>query len=379
MYSPTSPYNDLPTLPPAGFSESPQVLKAVISASRALALVTGLGKSIPNQTILINSVVLQEAKYSSEIENIVTTNDELYQALSTDDLNLNPAAKEVIGYREALWTGYLQLADRPFLDTNLFIKLVGIVNGHSAGVRTNPGTNIKNQQSGEVVYTPPVGEEIIRKQLKELGEFYSRTDTSLDPLVKLALGHYQFEAVHPFADGNGRTGRIINILYLVQQGLLDIPILYLSRYIIQNKGDYYRRLRAVTERSEWEAWVLFVLNAIEETAIYTAEKLKQIKESMDATADLIRTKEPRMYTKDLVELLYEQPYARISSLVDKKIAARRTSSEYLHKLVNIGVLQIVAVGRDKLFLNTRLYEILRGIESSSPKGTQPTLFTDNGN
>jgi Fic family protein len=376
MNTPTQPYNNLPSLPPPGSIETQRVLKAVISASRALSHLNGLGQSIPNQTILINSVVMQEAKDSSEIENIVTTNDELYRAISIDDINLTPAVKEVIGYREALWYGFERMrGDQPFLTTNMYVELVKIINGHTEGIRQTPGTNIKNKHTDEVVYTPPVGESRIRDLLANLENFYTSKDSDLDPLVRLAIGHYQFEAIHPFNDGNGRTGRILNILYLVQQNLLDMPILYLSRYIIQNKAEYYALLRAVTERQDWEDWIVYMLTAIENTAVYTAEQLKLIKQSMDITASIIKRETPRMYSKDLLEVLYEQPYTRIGALVSNGIASRRTSSEYLHKLVDIGVLKLVPIGRDKLFLNTRLYDILRGLEKKDAQTNQPTLFT----
>jgi Fic family protein len=375
--TPAEPYNNLPMLPPQKVVESQRVLKAVISASRALSHLNGLGQSIPNQTILINSVVMQEAKDSSEIENIVTTNDELYQAISIDDINLTPAVKEVIGYREALWHGYERIQNKqPFLTTNTFIELVKIINGHAEGIRKNPGTNIKNKTTGEVVYTPPVGEDRIRGLLTNLESFYAAQEDELDPLVRLAIGHYQFEAIHPFNDGNGRTGRILNILYLVQQGLLDMPILYLSRYIIQNKAEYYSLLRNVTERQDWEDWIVYILSAIENTALYTAEKLKLIKQSMEVTAETIKRSHPKMYSKDLLEILYEQPYTRINSLVDGGIASRRTSSEYLHKLEGIGVVRMMPVGRDKLFMNIRLFDILRGLEKKDVRPNQPDLFTN---
>jgi Fic family protein len=367
MNTPSLPYNTLPSLPPPEQIESQKVLKAVILASRALSHLGGLAQSIPNQTILINFVVLQEAKDSSEIENIVTTNDELYQAISSE-ISPTPAVKEVIGYREALWHGFTRLqGEQPFLTTNMFTEIVQIINGHDADVRRTPGTNIKNKRTGEVVYTPPVGEALIRSLLANLESFYASTEYDLDPLVRLAVGHYQFEAIHPFSDGNGRTGRILNILYLTQQKLLDMPILYLSHYIIQNKSEYYRLLREVTENEQWEAWILFMLAAVELTAMYTADKLRHIKDAMDRTAEEIRRGAPKAYSKDLVEILYEQPYTRISNLVARDIASRRTSSEYLHSLVDIGVLKLVTIGRDKLFLNVRLWEILRGIENQEIK------------
>ena len=246
------PYNDLPLLPPAMELETKAVLKQAIAANRVLANLRGLAAQIPNQGVLINSIVLQEARLSSEIENIVTTNDELYRADADADGKSDPHTKEVLRYRQALNFGFRQLKERP-LSTNLFIDIVRTIKQVDLGVRRVPNTALKNTLN-EVVYTPPVGEAVIREKLANLEQFIHAQD-GLDPLVKMAVMHYQFEAIHPFEDGNGRTGRIVNLLYLVEQGLLDIPVLFLSRYIIANKPGYYEGLRGVTERQDWECWI----------------------------------------------------------------------------------------------------------------------------
>lgn len=260
------PYNDLPMLPPPGVElETKSVLKKSIAANRELAELKGAGDVIPNQDILISSIVLQEARLSSEIENIFTTNDEMYRAASPDLFAAaDPHTKEVIRYREALWHGFQRLRERP-LTTNLFIELMQLIKQTDDGIRRVPGTKIGNSRTGETIYTPPDGEGRLRDLLGNL-ETFLHADDGLDPLVKLAAAHYQFEAIHPFTDGNGRTGRIVNILYLVEQGLLELPVLYLSHYIIKNKSAYYDGLRRVTEEGAWEEWILYVLNAIETTA-----------------------------------------------------------------------------------------------------------------
>lgn len=246
----------MPPLPPKAEVETKAILKKAISAGRALAELKGLGETIPNQSILVNSIILQEAKASSEIENIITTHDALFRAFSAKTSQVDPATKEVLRYREALWEGYSSLKDQPLLTTNLFISIVQTIRANNAGIRNTPGTKIVNAATGEVVFTPPEGEDIIRNKLKNLEDYIHAEDT-LDPLIKLALIHYQFEAIHPFTDGNGRTGRIINILYLAWKRLLELPVLYLSKYIIEQKSDYYRLLRGVTEREEWEPWILY--------------------------------------------------------------------------------------------------------------------------
>jgi Fic family protein len=351
-----NPFCDLPLLPPPVDLESKSILKKAISANRALAELKGAGDAIPNQTILVNSIVLQEARISSEIENIVTTTDELYRATGKDLSQIDPHTKEVFHYREALWRGFENIRNKP-LSTNLFIDIVRIIKQTDMGIRSVPGTKIANS-AGEVVYTPPEREPLLRELLANLERFIHAED-GLDPLVKLAVIHYQFEAIHPFTDGNGRTGRIINILYLVEKGLLDLPILYLSQFIIDNKSDYYKKLREVTENGFWEAWVLYMLHAVESTARKTRDKIYRIRDLMFETQELARQKAGTAYSKDLIELIFELPYCKIGFLEERGVAKRQTASVYLKKLESIGILEGLKVGREVYYINKRLLELLK--------------------
>lgn len=350
------PCNDLPLLPPDVDLESTAILKKTITANRELAELKGTGNAIPNQAVLVNTIVLQEARLSSEIENIVTTTDELYKAADTDPSKLNHQTKEVLHYREALWHGFENLKARP-LATNLFIDLVRIIKQSNMEIRKVPGTKIANSR-GEVVYTPPESESLIRDLLANL-ERFMHADDGIDPLVKLAIFHYQFEAIHPFTDGNGRTGRIVNILYLVDKGLLNIPVLYLSHYIIRNKNEYYTNLRKVTEKNAWEAWILYMLDAIETTARQTRLKIFRIRDLMNEAEELARTKASKVYSKDLIELIFELPYCKIRFLEQRAIAKRQTASVYLKTLEKIGLLKSLKVGREVYFLNEKLLAILK--------------------
>ncbi|MDM7919804.1 MAG: Fic family protein [Methanosarcina sp.] len=357
-FSPDKPFNDLPLLPPRAEIETKSILKKAISAGRALAELKGLGQTIPNQAILVNSIILQEAKASSEIENIITTNDALFRAFSAKTGQIDPATKEVLRYREALWEGFNNLKDRPFLSTNLFIRIVQTIRANQSGIRNTPGTKVANAATGEVVFTPPEGEDIIRNKLKNL-EDYIHIDDEVDPLIKLAIIHYQFETIHPFTDGNGRTGRILNILYLTQKNLLDLPVLYLSKYIIDNKSDYYQLLREVTEHEAWEPWVLYMLDAIEQTALHTRDKVTAIRDLLSEYVE--KAKEhltQRIYSKDLIELLFHQPYTKAQFLVDAEMCERKTAANYLKKLEDIGILQFYKMGKENLYLNRGLFEIL---------------------
>jgi Fic family protein len=350
------PFNDLPLLPPKADLESKAILKKAIAANRELAELKGAGDAIPNQSILVNSIVLQEARLSSEIENIVTTSDELYKAADGDPAKLDHATKEVLHYREALWHGYENLKVRP-LSTDLFIELAGIIKQTDLGIRKVPGIKIANNR-GATVYTPPEGESLLRKLLANL-ETFMHADDGIDSLVKLAVLHYQFEAIHPFTDGNGRTGRIINILFLIQKELLKIPVLYLSHFIIQNRAGYYAGLRQVTENRAWEPWILYTLDAIAATAWQTRTKIFRIRDAMIAAQELARTKAPKIYSKDLIELIFELPYCKIRFLEQRGLAKRQTASSYLKTLEDIGLLQSLKVGREVYFLNTALLGILR--------------------
>lgn len=355
---PTRPYNQLPPLPPRVNVETPAVLRKTISAGRELAELKGVGGTIPDQAMLINTLVLQEARASSEVENIVTTNDALFRAFTASTSQIDPVTKEVLRYRQALWEGFNKLSRRPLFSTNMLIRVVQTIKEEDAGIRTVGGTVIGNRRTGEVIYTPPEGEDVIRRKLKELEGFVHAED-ALDPLIKLAMIHYQFEAIHPFPDGNGRTGRILNILFLVLRGLLDLPVLYLSKYIIEHRRLYYRLLRGVTEAGEWEPWVLYVLEAVEATARYTREKITAIRALMQETQETCRKRLPkRVYSKDLIEIIFRQPYTKGQFLVDAGIAERKTAADYLKELQKIGVLRSHKVGKENLYLNVKLYDLL---------------------
>ncbi len=367
MFDRDRPYNDLPPLPPLTVLETPAVLKATIAASRSLAELKGRTNTIPNPQILLNTISLQEARSSSEIENIFTTNDELFRNLSLDDPALSPEKKEVLHYNDALWKGADSLRDRPFLSTSLFIDIVDTIKGNNAGLRRIPGTRIANPATRKTVYTPPEGEEVIQRLLQNLEVFANEDADGLDPLVKMAVIHYQFEAIHPFHDGNGRTGRIVLILYLLLRQLLDQPILFLSRYIIANKSLYYRHLREVTEDGAWEPWILYLLQAVEITAAETSQKIEAIEKLLEAMTEEARQKlPPRMFKKELVELIFEQPYCRIRNLEKAGIAGiaqRVTASKYLNALKKAGLVEARKFGRDVIFMNTRLVELLSGSET----------------
>lgn len=349
------PYNDLPLLPPNEEVETITVLKRCITARAALAELNQAGKLLPNQGLLINLLPILEAQGSSEIENIVTTTDKLFQ-YAVEESNADPMTKEALSYRRALYNGFISLKDVP-LSSRTAIEICSTMKGTNMNVRKQMGTALRNSTTGDVIYTPPAGEEKIRSLLKNWEDFLHAED-DLDPLVKLAILHYQFEAIHPFIDGNGRTGRILNILYLIEKELLTLPILYLSRYIVMHKSDYYRLLRNVTENRDWESWILFMLQTIEETSTWTKEKIAAITMLMEETIRFIQEREPKIYTRELVEILFEQPYCRISNLVDKGIAKRQTASTYLQKLCDIGVLTEHTEGREKLFINRRLLELM---------------------
>jgi len=357
-FDPNKPYNELPLLPPKAEVETKTILRRTITAGRALAELKGLGATIPNQSILVNSLILQEARSSSEIENIVTSNDSLFRAFTANTGKIDPATKEVLRYREALWEGFSDLKKRPILSTNLFVKLVQIIRENQTGIRNIPGTAVSNVMTGKIIYMPPEGETLIRDKLKNLEEYIHEKD-DIDPLIKLALIHYQFESIHPFSDGNGRTGRIMNILFLVLKKLLELPVLYLSKYIIENKSDYYLLIRGVTENQHWEPWILYMLDAIEKTAVYTKDKIIAIRDLLEETRQFARENLPdKVYSKELIELLFHQPYTKGKLLEDARIAKRQTASEYLKELEKIGVLKFQKTGKENLYLNIKLYNLL---------------------
>nr|WP_320024162.1 Fic family protein [uncultured Acetobacterium sp.] len=352
-------------LPPAIELETKIVLKQLTRAHRALAELKGFAEMIPNKNILINAVTIIEAKDSSEIENIITTHDELFRAMSGEN-DQNPDAKEVVNYRSALWHGYQLVKDNGFLSTNMIIEVQGLIELNRAGIRKLPGTVLKNEATGEIVYTPPMGEQEIVGLLSNLEQYINMVaaDDHIDPLVKLAVIHYQFESIHPFYDGNGRTGRIINVLYLVLQKLLDSPILYLSKYIIRNKATYYRLLQEVRVKENWEEWILFILKGIEETAIETLILVKEINKLMENTAEALKERLPKVYSKELVNLIFYEFYTKITYIEEGLKISRKTAAKYLSDLETEGFLASEKIGRERIYLNKSLFEIVKNSEKT---------------
>jgi Fic family protein len=352
------PYNELPPLPPSVEVESKAVLKAAIEAHRALAELKGAGRNIPDQTVLLSALALQEAKLSSEIENIVTTNDELYRAfVDGPALSGDAATKEVMRYNRALWAGFEEIQRGRPIGTRLFERIVEIIKDTDLRVRRAGSTRIVNADTGMTIYTPPEGEDRLRAMLADL-ERFMHADDGLDPLVRLALAHYQFEAIHPFVDGNGRTGRIINILYLIERGLLELPVLYLSRYVVENKADYYARLRDVTESQAWESWILYMLDAIRSTASSTRKRIAAIRDLKEEVGARISREAPHVYSLDLLEVLFAQPYSKIGFVEDACRVTRQTASKYLQDLASLGLLERYKIGREAYYLNVPLLELL---------------------
>ncbi len=349
------PYNQLPNLPPNIDVETKAVLKQCIEARAKLAELKQASMLIPNDSILIHIIPLLEAKDSSEIENIVTTTDELFRYAEQSE-NANNATKEALRYRNALYQGITSIKERPF-STQTAIEVCRTIKGVNLDIRSITGTSLTNSVTGETIYTPPVGETVIREKLANWEQFLHYHD-ELDPLIKMAIAHYQFEAIHPFTDGNGRTGRILNMLYLMHENLLNLPILYLSRYIIQTKEDYYRLLLGVTKDQDWISWVLYILKGITQSCEWTIHKIEAIRLLHVDTSEYIKAKAPNVYSRELVDAIFEQPYIRISTVVNKQIAKRQTASNYLVKLVELGVLQEVDAGREKLFLHQHLIDLL---------------------
>jgi len=358
-FNPGKPYNDLPLLPPKAELETPAILKGAINANRALAELKGLVNVIPNQDILINTLILNEAKDSSEIENIITTRDELYQAFSAANKNISPATKEVIRYREALWSGYTHLKQKSILTLNTILNAHATLVGNDAGIRKQPGTKLQNDSTGEIIYTPPEHVDVIRAKLQNLFEYLHSEKEEVDPLIRMAVIHYQFEAIHPFYDGNGRAGRILNVLYLIEKGLLDLPVLYLSSYIIQNKTEYYERLLDITRNDSWESWIKYMLEAVEVTSLETIGKVHAIRELFDHTIEQVKDRLPKIYSKELVEVLFHQPYCKIKFLEEHGIAKRQAAAEYLKSLEELGLLESKKVGKELLYLNKALYDIFK--------------------
>lgn len=363
-WAPSQPYDQLPPLPPDTELETSAVLKLCIEARASLAELKQALRLIPNPAVLISTLPLLEARASSEIENIVTTADKLFEHLSAEG-GADPATKEALRYRHALLEGFHSLERRP-LTTATCEAVCSRIKGVEMRVRRVPGTTLANQQTGEVIYTPPVGEPHLRDLLANWERFL-HDSSDIDPLVRMAVSHYQFEAIHPFTDGNGRTGRIVNLLLLVETGLLPLPVLYLSRFIIAHRADYYSGLLAVTRENAWESWILFMLEAVRDTATWTTRKIEAIRSLARATTDHVRNKLPKLYSHELVELLFEQPYCRIANVVAADIAQRQAASSYLSRLTEADVLEVRSEGREKLFLNKRLLQLLvRDVDQFAP-------------
>jgi Fic family protein len=358
-YNPDKSFNELPPLPPMQGIETIAILKKTITASRALAELKGAITNLPNPTLFVDAINLQEAQASSAIENIITTQDELFKASIADKKIEDNATKEVIHYKDALWYGFEELNKRQILNTNLFIAIMQIIKENTSGIRNTPGTKLTNPVTRKVIYTPPEGENVIRDKLKALEDFIHAED-QLDPLIKLALIHYQFEAIHPFTDGNGRTGRIILLLYLKFAGLMELPVLYLSDYIFNHKQDYYVGLRLVTEKGNWENWILYMLDMVESTALKGRKQIARIEKLMAEMGVEIQTKvSSKIYSKDLMEVLFKLPYTKRSFLIAAGIGNLKTVGLYLNELEKVGFLKSVFVGKEKLYLNIELMQILK--------------------
>jgi Fic family protein len=356
-YNCNTPYNHLPDLPPKEEIETKAILRMAIRANKAIAELRISGHLIPSQAVLIQTLGLSEAKLSSEIENIVTTNDELYRAFVDESIAITSQTKEVLFYKDAVWHGYKAITqENRLLTTPLMVEIVQILRNSTEGIRKLPGTKLVNVK-GEVKYTPPEGLSIIQDKLFNLEKFIY-ADDSLDPLIKMAIIHYQFEAIHPFSDGNGRTGRILNILFLIEKKLLDIPILYLSSYIISTKTSYYNGLQQVTANQAWEPWIMYMLEALEKTAIETRRRILSIHRLTQETAEKIRSLLPRIYSKDLIEAIFKSPYCKIKFLEDAHIAKRQTASHYLKELERIGIFRSLKIGRDIYYVNDAFLKIL---------------------
>lgn len=354
-WQPDQPYNDLPRLPPSAALETHALLKQCIRSRAALAELKQAASLIPNPAMLINTLPLLEAQASSEIENIVTTADRLFQYRDFGE-RADPQTKEALRHSQALLLGFQSLADRP-LTTATAEMICTHLKGVQMEVRRVPGTTLANDRTGEVIYTPPAGEALLRDLLANWERFL-HDERDIDPLIRMAAAHYQFEAIHPFTDGNGRTGRVLNSLFLIQEDLLTMPILYLSRYIIAHKADYYRLLLGVTRDEAWEPWILYVLRGVEETAQWTTEKIAAIRALQNHTIEHVKRTASKIYSRELVELIFAQPYCRISNIIDASLGERHAASRYLKKMVEIGVLQETAMGKDKLFIHPKLMRLL---------------------
>jgi Fic family protein len=352
----------IPELPLDFDIETKAILKKTAAAHSALAEMKGAAKSIPNESILLSTLSLQEAKDSSAIENIITTHDELYQSDYLKKEFKTVASKEVHNYAEALRWGFVTVKKMGILTNNHIIQIQSVLEENDAGFRKVPGTALKNEQTGETVYTPPQNHDEIMEYMSNLVQFINDDELSdWDPLVKMAIIHHQFESIHPFYDGNGRTGRIINILYLVKEGLLNLPILYLSRYININKAEYYRLLQKVRTDNSWEEWIIFILNGVEQTSLQAIKIIEGIKNLMQSHKERIRTELPKIYSQDLLNNLFYHPYTKIDFLIDETGVSRKTATKYLDELARIGIVRKQKIWKDNYYINTDLFNLFQNI------------------
>lgn len=367
-YDRQKPFDDLPMLPPnVDIENNPKILQKLVLASRALATVNGNLNRLPNPLMLVNTIALQEAKTSTEIENIFTTEDELYKAISDTKQkeNINPATKEVLKYREALWAGYNALHENKKIDEALIKCIFNQIKDTTSGYRPPQAKvvikrGLSEFRSGDIIYTPPTKDGKIESLMGNLVDFINNEKYPIDPLLKMCIFHYQFEAIHPFQDGNGRTGRILNLLYLVSQDLLSQPILYMSKYIIHNKDEYYYKLGTVTQRNSWDSWIKFMLEAIEKTSILTNELINEILEQMDSTLEYAKDK-MKWYNKEVNEVIFSQPYIKPNVLgkIIKK-SSRTTLTKYFNELVTHRILRAHKEGIEVYYINDDLLRILEG-------------------
>ena len=354
---------DIPTLPLVQDVESKAVLRASRDAHRYLAELKGAAASIPNQAMLINTLALQEAKDSSEVEAIVTTQDELYQASVLESTTHSPATKEVERYTFALHEGFVRVQQTGLIRVADILALHQQLTANRGGFRKLPGTALRSSATGEVIYEPPQDPGAIKDLMDNLVLFLNDDTSDIDPLVMMAIAHHQFESIHPFYDGNGRAGRILNILFLVARGLLDLPVLYLSRFVVQNKADYYTLLQSTRDTGEWEPWILFMLQGIAQTARDTLHTVRRIAELMLVTKHRLRDRLPKIYSQDLLNNLFRHPYTKIEFVMNELRVSRPTASRYLKELAEHGFVGEHKVGRSKYFVNEALVALLADVEA----------------
>ena len=366
----------IPTLPLQYDFETVAVLKQLNKANKKLAELKGIARTIPNENILISMLALQEARDSSAVENIVTTQDDLYQAGVSDNIRIiNPATKEVLRYREAIFEGFEMVRKNKILSNNIIKKVQEKVKQNNAGFLVSPSKALVNQSDGRIIYTPPQDIDEVNEKMSNLEAFINDQELSnLDPLIKMAIIHHQFESIHPFGDGNGRTGRIVNILYLVITDLLDLPILYLSRYITHHKGEYYHLIQAIRDKNtdnakEWEEWILFILKGVEETAGNTIELVKGISQLMTEYKNVLRPVFDKAYKHELINNLFFHPYTKIEYMQHDMMVQRKTAAKYLDRIVETGLLEKVKKGRENYYINVNLCNLFLNYNELSEQKT----------